>query len=188
MISNQFVFLFYWCNPKTANPNSPWAYIQEGLLSEGYLCLRFGGLFSGGLIFRMSCWGLSEFYGIMKTNEENLHVGLLLFSDIYICMVSFAHNVAAKGYYIAIVSTTVETSNPEAELKPGLDLLGEIKEKYVHYFSQGLEHYSLSSQLLELKILFHCPGKLFEHSLFFHILLENSWAQSFKSRLMLAWG
>ena len=28
------------CSP--ANSNSPWAYIQEGLLSEGYLCLRFG--------------------------------------------------------------------------------------------------------------------------------------------------
>lgn len=46
-------------------------------------------------------------------------------------MVSFAHNVAAKGYFIAIVSTTVETSHPEGELKPGLDLLGDIKEKYV---------------------------------------------------------
>ena len=30
---------------------SPWAYILEGLLSEGFLRLRFGGLFSGGLIF-----------------------------------------------------------------------------------------------------------------------------------------
>ena len=29
---------------KTASTNSPWAYIREGLLSEGYLCLRFGGL------------------------------------------------------------------------------------------------------------------------------------------------
>ena len=41
---------------KTASTNSPWAYIREGLLSEGYLCLRFGGLifrrsyFLGGLI------------------------------------------------------------------------------------------------------------------------------------------
>ena len=42
---------------------------------------------------------------------------------------SFAHHVAAQGYYIAIVSTKVETSNPEQELKPGLDLLGGIKEK-----------------------------------------------------------
>ena len=32
---------------KTANYNSPWAYIQEGLLSEGYLRLRFGGLIFG---------------------------------------------------------------------------------------------------------------------------------------------
>ena len=47
---------------KTASTKSPWAYIREGLLSEGYLRLRFGGLiFGGGLI----SWGvlLSEFYG-----------------------------------------------------------------------------------------------------------------------------
>ena len=30
---------------KTANPNRSWAYIWEGLLSEGYLRLRFGGTF-----------------------------------------------------------------------------------------------------------------------------------------------
>ena len=53
------------------------------------------------------------------------------FPDIYICVVSFAHNVAAKDYYIAIVNTTVETSDPEAELKPGLDLLGDVIDKYV---------------------------------------------------------
>ena len=36
---------------KTVNPNSLWAYIREGLLWEGYLRLRFGGLiffFGGG--------------------------------------------------------------------------------------------------------------------------------------------
>ena len=36
---------------KTANSNSPWAYIREGLLSEGYLRLRFGGLIFGRAIF-----------------------------------------------------------------------------------------------------------------------------------------
>ena len=51
------------------------------------------------------------------------------FSDIYVCMVSFAHNVASKGFYIAMVGTQVETDNPEAELKPGLDLLGSVLEK-----------------------------------------------------------
>ena len=43
--------------------------------------------------------------------------------DIYVSCVSFAHNVASQGYYIAMGSTTVETSSPEDELKPGLDLL-----------------------------------------------------------------
>lgn len=51
--------------------------------------------------------------------------------DIYICMVSDTHKVAAQGKYLAMVSTTVETSNPEAELKPALDLLGEIDEKFM---------------------------------------------------------
>ena len=32
---------------KTASTNSPWAYIWEGLLSEGFLRLRFGGLIFG---------------------------------------------------------------------------------------------------------------------------------------------
>lgn len=49
-------------------------------------------------------------------------------SDIYVSCVSFAHNVASKGNYIALVSTTVETNNPREELKPGLDLLGPIEQ------------------------------------------------------------
>ena len=52
-------------------------------------------------------------------------------SDIYVCIVSFSHCVAADGWYIATVSTSVETSNPEAEIKPGLDLLGTVMEKFV---------------------------------------------------------
>ena len=33
--------------PRIASTNSPWAYIQEGLLSEGFLRLRFGELIFG---------------------------------------------------------------------------------------------------------------------------------------------
>jgi len=51
-------------------------------------------------------------------------------SDIYISCVSSSHNVCAKGKYIAIASTTVETSNPEAELAPAFDLMGPIIEKF----------------------------------------------------------
>lgn len=49
--------------------------------------------------------------------------------DIYVCMISSAHNVAAQGKYIAIVSTTVETNDPEKEIKPALELLEPIEQK-----------------------------------------------------------
>ncbi|XP_013793117.1 rab GDP dissociation inhibitor beta-like [Limulus polyphemus] len=52
-------------------------------------------------------------------------------SDIYVSMVSYTHQVAAKNWFIAMVSTTVETANPEDEIKPGLDLLGPIEQKFV---------------------------------------------------------
>ena len=53
------------------------------------------------------------------------------FADIYVCCMSKTNCVAPKNKFLAIVSTTVETSNPEAELKPGLDLLGKIDEKFI---------------------------------------------------------
>ena len=49
--------------------------------------------------------------------------------DIYISVISSEHMVATKGFWLATVSTTVETANPEAELQPGLDLLGPIEQK-----------------------------------------------------------
>jgi Rab GDP dissociation inhibitor len=52
-------------------------------------------------------------------------------SDMYVFCCSFAHNVAANGKWLAFVSTTVETANPEAELAPGLALLGPVDEKFV---------------------------------------------------------
>lgn len=51
--------------------------------------------------------------------------------DIYIAIVSSAHNVCPKGYFIAIVSTIAEgSSNHHLELQPGLDRLGKIEEKF----------------------------------------------------------
>lgn len=52
-------------------------------------------------------------------------------NDIYVSMVSYTHHVASKGWFIAMVSTTVETQNPEVEIKPALDLLGPIRQKFV---------------------------------------------------------
>ena len=53
-------------------------------------------------------------------------------SDIYVAVVSSAHNVCPKGYYIAIVSTIAEgDSNHHLELQPGLDRLGKIEELFM---------------------------------------------------------
>ena len=63
-----------------------------------------------------------------------------LLIDIYIACVSNAHQgwmnnfiVCAKNHFIAIVSTIVETDNPEKECEAGLALLGPILEKYYYY-------------------------------------------------------
>ncbi|KAJ1434906.1 Rab GDI protein [Sesbania bispinosa] len=49
-------------------------------------------------------------------------------SDMYLFCCSYSHNVAAKGKYIAFVTTEAETDQPEVELKPGIDLLGPVDE------------------------------------------------------------
>lgn len=51
--------------------------------------------------------------------------------DIYVSVVSYTHQIASKGFFLAIASTTVESSNPEAELQPAIDLLGPIEQKFV---------------------------------------------------------
>lgn len=50
--------------------------------------------------------------------------------DVYVSQVSFAHCVAPRGIFIAIVSTEVETGNPMAELEAGLRLLGPVLERF----------------------------------------------------------
>jgi len=52
-------------------------------------------------------------------------------TDIYITMISSAHAVCAKGLYIAMISTTIETKNPEEEIRPALDMLGQPLEMFV---------------------------------------------------------
>jgi len=52
-------------------------------------------------------------------------------NDVYIMMVSWAHSIAAKDKYVAIVSTVVETADPLKEIAPALKLLGKILEQFV---------------------------------------------------------
>lgn len=55
----------------------------------------------------------------------------ILSSDIYVGVLSNPNQVSSKDYYLGFVSTTVETSDPEAELKAGLDLLLPIEKKFI---------------------------------------------------------
>jgi Rab GDP dissociation inhibitor len=50
---------------------------------------------------------------------------------VYIACVSNAHQVAASGHYVVIVSTIIETPTPEREIEFALSLLGPIREKFV---------------------------------------------------------
>ena len=76
---------------QTANINSPWAYIREDLLSEGYLRLRFAGLifgraFFGGVGGRL----LSEFYGASLLSEFEVY------KHINVFLQNFREEMAAK--------------------------------------------------------------------------------------------
>ena len=46
-------------------------------------------------------------------------------------MVSSVHCICKKDYYVAIVSTTVETNQPEKEIEVAMNMLGKVKEKFV---------------------------------------------------------
>ena len=51
-------------------------------------------------------------------------------NDIFIAVLNSTHSVCKKGYYLAIVSTMVETNNPEAELEPAMNIIGPVLEKF----------------------------------------------------------
>jgi len=46
-------------------------------------------------------------------------------------MVSSSHMICAQGIYVAMVSTTVETDEPENEIQPAIQLLGSILDIFV---------------------------------------------------------
>ena len=52
-------------------------------------------------------------------------------SDIYISMVSNSHLICAKGYFVAMVSTMVESDKPELEIEPAMKLLGPVLDMFL---------------------------------------------------------
>lgn len=51
-------------------------------------------------------------------------------NDVFVCSMSNALAVSARGIYIAIVSTKLEKNEPEEELRSGLALLGPILQRF----------------------------------------------------------
>jgi len=51
-------------------------------------------------------------------------------NDVYISCVSYTHEVAPEPWYICLVSTQVETNNPQKELEFGINLLGPVAQKF----------------------------------------------------------
>jgi len=52
-------------------------------------------------------------------------------SDMYICMSSYKHNIAAEGYYVAVCSARSETDDIKTELEPALKLLGKVEKQFM---------------------------------------------------------
>jgi RAB protein geranylgeranyltransferase component A len=77
-------------------------------------------------VFKLSC---------LRSNSAESQVSkfiplYLANLDIYITMVSHSHAVCSKDLYIAIISATVETANPQAELEPAIKMLGSVREMF----------------------------------------------------------
>jgi Rab GDP dissociation inhibitor len=54
----------------------------------------------------------------------------------YVFCCSYTHNVAPKGKFIAFVSAEAKTENPQAELKPGIGLLGQVDELFFDMYDR----------------------------------------------------
>jgi Rab GDP dissociation inhibitor len=61
---------------------------------------------------------------ILPQKQLNRH------NDIFIISFGSEMEVCPKGFYLAFISTKIETSNPREEIKPALDLLGNIVESF----------------------------------------------------------
>jgi len=52
-------------------------------------------------------------------------------NDIYVMCIAADHSVASAGKFIAIASTHVETDNPERELQPALEIIGDAEARFL---------------------------------------------------------
>jgi Rab GDP dissociation inhibitor len=51
-------------------------------------------------------------------------------NDIFIAVLNYTHCVCKKGYYLAIISTMVETDNPTQEIQPAMEIVEPVLETF----------------------------------------------------------
>ena len=51
-------------------------------------------------------------------------------NDIFIAVINYTHCVCKKGFFLAIISTMVETNEPEKEIQPAMDIIGPVLETF----------------------------------------------------------
>ena len=51
-------------------------------------------------------------------------------NDIFVAVLNSTHSVCKKGYYLAIISTMVETDNPEKEIELAMNVIGKPLETF----------------------------------------------------------
>lgn len=95
----------------------------------------------------------------------------LVHADIYISVVSYSHNVAAEGVYIATVSTMAETTNPEKEIQPGLDLLEPIVQKLVMLIQSLISLLKYMKTLIEVS--YHHSDLFLSVTCLFQTMMEK---------------
>ena len=51
-------------------------------------------------------------------------------NDIFIAVLNSTHSVCKKGYFLAIISTNVETDDPVKEIEPAMNIIGPVLETF----------------------------------------------------------
>jgi RAB protein geranylgeranyltransferase component A len=66
-----------------------------------------------------------------KSRDKTVITKIFIILDIFIAVLNYTHCVCKKGYYLAIISTMVETDDPASELKPAFDIIGDVLETFI---------------------------------------------------------
>ena len=95
----------------------------------------------------------------------------------YVFCCSYTHNVAPKGKFIAFVSAEAETNNLQSELKPGIDLLGQVDELFFDMYDryEPVNEPSLDNCFVSTVSLAFCNNKVITSLRYFRCLWKLSW-------------